>query len=126
MNTRLSLIVDDEPGIRTFLKTILQRNGFQSLEADNALDARRTIQRLGSQIDLVLSDIEMGGEMDGLDLAHWVKDSFPATLVILMSGGASEAPAEFPFLHKPFRMEDILKVVSSTTPTPEFRLPRVS
>ncbi len=116
MSDRICLIVDDEPSIRAYLREILQREGIESLEADNAAEALRIIQKLGGRLDLIVSDIEMPGEMDGIDLAYCVRNSFPAIPVVLISGYADvesveQAAANFEFIQKPFVSETILMAV---------------
>ena len=78
MSDRICLIVDDEPSIRAFLRAILQREGIQCLEADSADHGLRVVHKLGGRVDLIVSDMKMTGEMDGLDLAHAVRNAFPA------------------------------------------------
>ena len=111
MNTPLCLIVDDEPAIRTYLSMILQHRGIQSLEAENAVEALRVLQRLGGRIDLLITDIEMPGDMDGVDLAYSVKNLFFGVPLILISGSAENAPGGFAFVRKPFRTEVILEAI---------------
>jgi DNA-binding NtrC family response regulator len=113
----ICLIVDDEPSIRTYLRAILQRQRIQSLEADSAAQALGIIQRLGGRLDLIVADIRMPGEMDGIDLAYSVRHSFPAVPVILISGygdvdAVKQAAANFQFIQKPFVPETILMAVN--------------
>ena len=116
MSDRICLIVDDEPAIRTYLRIILQREQIQSLEADNAAQALSIIHKLGGRLDLIVSDIKMPGEMDGIDLAFSVRNSFPALPVLLISGygdveSVKHAAANFEFIQKPFVPETILMAV---------------
>jgi DNA-binding NtrC family response regulator len=116
MSDRICLIVDDEPSIRTYLRAILQRERIQSLEADNAAQALSIIHKLGGRLDLIVSDIKMPGEMDGIDLAFSVRNSFPALPVLLISGygdveSVKHAAANFEFIQKPFVPETILMAV---------------
>jgi DNA-binding NtrC family response regulator len=110
---RICLIIDDEPAIRTYLRAILQRAGIQSLEADGASQALGIIQKLDGRLDLIVCDIKMPGEMDGIDLAYSVRQSFPAIPVILISGygdveALKQAPTKCVFIQKPFVPEAIL------------------
>jgi len=116
MPDRICLIVDDEPSIRTYLRAILQAEQIQTLEADGAAQALRVIHKLGGRIDLMVCDIKMPGDMDGIDLAFSVRQSFPAVPVILISGyadldGTKQAAAVFQFIRKPFVSETILAAV---------------
>ena len=116
MSDRICLIVDDEPSIRTYLRAILQRERIQSLEADNAAQALSIIHKLGGRLDLIVCDIKMPGEMDGIDLAYSVRNSFPAVPFLLISGygdveSVKHAAANFEFIQKPFVPETILMAV---------------
>jgi CheY-like chemotaxis protein len=113
MNALLCLIVDDEPAIRTYLSDLLQSRGIQSLEAENAVEALRILQRLGDEIDLLISDIQMPGEIiDGVDLAYSVKNLSFFVPVILISGDAEKAPNGFTCVQKPFRADAFLNAVA--------------
>jgi DNA-binding NtrC family response regulator len=113
MGQRLCLIVDDEPAIRTYLKSVLQRGQIQSIEAESPAKALQLLQKLGTQISLIITDIQMPGDMDGVDLAYWVRNAAPRLPVILISGYTDkEIPLSFPFLQKPFDSTAILEAVS--------------
>jgi CheY-like chemotaxis protein len=78
--------------------------------------ALRIVQKLGSGLDLIVSDIRMPGDMDGLDMAHSIRNSFPNIPVILISSYADDeavkqAAAIFKLIQKPFVPETILKSV---------------
>jgi DNA-binding NtrC family response regulator len=116
MSDRICLIVDDEPAIRTYLRAILQREQIQSLEADTAAQALSIIHKLRSRLDLIVCDIKMPGEIDGIDLAYSVRQSFPAVPVLLISGygdveSVKHPAANFEFIQKPFVPETILMAV---------------
>ena len=83
----------------------------QTLQAANAVDALRIIQGWDGQIDLLISDIYMPGDMSGIELANWVKTSFPKLPVILVSGFTDRPPSGFNFVPKPFTCDAILKAI---------------
>lgn len=109
----ICLIVDDEPAIRRFLRAVLAQRRLQCIEAENATDALRIVQKLGGRLNFLLSDIKMPGDMSGVDLAHSVRNTFPAISVILISGYCEtlEDAAGFEFIRKPFAAEAILSAV---------------
>ena len=113
MDESLCLIDDDEYAIRTYLSAFLRHKGIQSLEAENAVEAPRILHKLGSEIDLLITDIQMmPGDIDGIDLAYSAKTSSPPSLpVILMSGTVEKAPNDFTFVPKPFRADQILNAI---------------
>ncbi len=77
MGERICVVVDDDRAIRTYLGAVLQSGGIQSFLAGNAVEALRILREHGSQIDLLITDIQMPGNMDGIDLAYSVKTRFP-------------------------------------------------
>lgn len=111
MAERLCLIVDDEPAIRAYVRVVLRQRGIRSLEAQNALDALRIVQSLGGQIDVLITDVDMPGGMNGIDLAHAVKDQFRPVRVIMISGRTDDAPIDFQVIQKPFTADAIVNAL---------------
>lgn len=113
MSDPVCLIVDDEPCIRSYVRAILERDHIQSVEAENAVQAMRMLQRFTGRLDLVVSDIRMPGDMSGIDLAYAIRNLFPTVPIILISGyaddaGVTRAGADFEFIPKPFAPAAIL------------------
>jgi two-component system, NtrC family, sensor kinase len=114
MSGRICLIVEDHPPIRTLLSSFLRRRGFQSFEAANASEALNIIQSLQGRLDLILTDILMPGDMNGVDLAHAARHRCPAIPVILMSGYGDDPNIRsfgFPLISKPFLPQTIWEMV---------------
>jgi DNA-binding NtrC family response regulator len=116
------LIVDDEEGMRDLLKAILE-NDYQITEADSGAALRQALDQ--EQPDLVLLDLKLP-DANGLGLLPAIKQRWPATEVIMLSGaptdseGASWAAAAvrggaFGFLSKSveFSFPKVLACVSS-------------
>ena len=68
MSDRTCLVVDDQAAIRTYLRVVLKKENLQTLEAGTAAQALKIIQQLDGRLDLIITDINMPGDMDGLDL----------------------------------------------------------
>ena len=68
----VSLVFDDEPSIRRYVSTILQREEFRTLEAEDGAQALQIIQELDGSVDLIVSDIQMPN-VDGLTLARTIR-----------------------------------------------------
>ena len=79
------LIVEDDPILRFTLATDLGLAGFAVREAASA-DAAETVLGTGAAIDLVVTDIEMPGARNGLELAKAVRAFHPRIRVIVVSG----------------------------------------
>jgi CheY-like chemotaxis protein len=58
------LVVDDEPSVRNFIRAVLRSDGFQTIEAENGVQALELMRKLGTGVDLLVSDIQMP-KMDG-------------------------------------------------------------
>jgi CheY-like chemotaxis protein len=86
MRGRICLIVDDDSAIRGYLRAMLRHQGFENLEAGNAVEALEILQGLGGEIDLLITDIEMRGNTDGIDLAKSVRNSFSTLRIIAVPG----------------------------------------
>jgi signal transduction histidine kinase/ActR/RegA family two-component response regulator len=82
---RTILVVDDEEPIREGLLMLLQEWGFQAMTAANALQAEQAVTALEGRVDLVLSDLHLGGGPDGVEVIANVRRlcgrDIPAILV---------------------------------------------
>ena len=112
---RVCLIVEDNPLVRSTLELMMESCGYQCTSCCSA-DEAHDLLKSEHDFSLVLSDIRMPGEWDGIDLARWIKVTFPEIQIVLISGNDAPSDLEhFPFLRKPFRFADLqsfLKVQS--------------
>lgn len=120
------LIVDDEPDIRNVLSDILQDEGYDILQAENAEQARA--QFAEHQPDVVLLDIWLPDE-DGVEiLKGWAKDNQLDTPVIMISGHGTLETAEqavkigaYDFLEKPLTTLKLLLTVDRAMQTAQLQ-----
>ncbi|MGE5646884.1 MAG: response regulator [Acidobacteriota bacterium] len=103
------LLVDDEPGVRNYMRLILQKHGCAVVEAEDGVDAYRVIEREGGNFDLLITDVRMP-EMDGPSLARQVRTQFPRIPVLFVSGYPAEEHtfASSDLLMKPFRPQTLI------------------
>jgi len=108
------LIVEDEPLIRLVVFEAIESAGFRAYATANADAAIRIIERQ-RDIRLVFTDINMLGSMDGIRLAHCVRDRWPLVQFILTSGrweyGEAELPRGSVFVGKPYSPEQIVRKI---------------
>ncbi|MCM2359020.1 MAG: sigma-54 dependent transcriptional regulator [Geobacteraceae bacterium] len=114
MQTRI-LIVDDELSMREFLAILLEREGYNAEQAENAEAALNMLGTVG--YDLIISDVNMPG-LDGLALLKMVKRISPETAVLLVTAfSTSEQAVEamklgaYDYIAKPFKVEEIKVLV---------------
>lgn len=105
---RMVLVIDDEPSIREGLRLLLQEWGFHAVTAADAEQAEQAAQALEGRIDLVLSDVHLGGSADGLELVGQLRRicgrDLPAILItgdIAGTGLQRLAEGADPVLFKP-------------------------
>src|SRR5436190_13920463 len=105
------LIVEDEMLLRMRAVDIVEDAGFTPLEAVNADDALALLESR-SDIELLFTDIQMPGTMNGLKLAHAVHERWPAIKIILVSGQVTPAEADRPtdsrFFGKPLEVQQMI------------------
>lgn len=108
------LIVEDEVLVRIALSDYLQECGFKVLEAGNADDAIEILEKSGFTIDVVFSDVQMPGSMDGFCLAQWIRANRPGLPVLLTSGDEKKTVTakmlceKEPFLEKPYDLKVVV------------------
>lgn len=108
------LIVEDEPLIRVDAVDMVEDEGFTVFSASNAARALAILETR-DDIGILFTDIDMPGEMDGLDLARTVRKRWPHIAIIIVSGHTQLADAEVPnggvFFSKPYLRATILKAL---------------
>ena len=111
------LVVDDEPDIRSLISLTLEDEGFLTIQAANAQDARSIIA--SRPPSCVILDIWMrDSDMDGIDILKWVQELYPEVPVLMISGhGNIETAVQalkfgaHDFIEKPFKTERLLLTV---------------
>ncbi len=108
------LIVEDEAIIRMSSVAMLEDAGFGVLEAGSGAEALAMLAR-HQEIDILMTDVRLPGEMDGLDLVAWVQRRYPAIRALVVSGNASVGDAlgagALGFLAKPYMTHSLLRAV---------------
>ena len=106
------LVVEDEPLPRLDLVDTLSNAGYEVLEASNAHEALGYLQN-GHRIDVVITDIHLGDDLTGWDVAEKFRAAREDIPIIYTSGTAGDRRRRVSgsvFFRKPLRTWDILKV----------------
>jgi DNA-binding NtrC family response regulator len=106
------LIVEDEYLVNSTITEELQSHGCDVISAFNADEALEILQSR-SDVEVVFTDVDMPGSMDGLRLAAAIRYRWPRIQVIVTSGKAtpSALPEQVSFLANPYTMSDIVRSV---------------
>ena len=104
------LLVEDEPLLGELMTEALIDQGFEVHAAGDAGDALRHLVS-GAEVDILFTDIDLGGGMDGAELAQLARDMRPKLPVVYTSGRRlPEQIAAVPgaaFLPKPYSLGDV-------------------
>jgi CheY-like chemotaxis protein len=114
----LILVIDDEEPVRTVLRQMLEKEGYEVEEAPDGAVGLSLLQ--DHPIDLVITDLFMP-EKEGIETMREVQKSFPQVKIIAMSGGGRMGKLDFlPMaesfgaqrtLAKPFERKELLEAV---------------
>jgi CheY-like chemotaxis protein len=107
------LVVEDDSLLRAVIKKILKIKGFQVIEAGDGIDGYKIIQEVGSEISLLLTDINMP-RMDGLSLAQSTAALYPRIPIILMTADSAWLPhpmGRYAVLRKPFLSQALVQSI---------------
>jgi len=116
------LLVEDRTDLALIVREMLRNEGFEVVTAHDAAQALATLD-VDAGFDLLLSDIVMPGELDGIALAKRVRERHPQTRIVLMSGytGRELGPdaLEFDLIAKPFRLPELLSRIRRALASPD-------
>ncbi|MCK4591737.1 MAG: response regulator [Candidatus Latescibacteria bacterium] len=117
MKERKILVIDDEEGIRDVLCDFLNRKGYQTTSAADAIEM---IVQLNKELpDIIFLDIRLP-KIDGSQLLKLIKQLNKEIIVIMMSAYATEEIAKstlqweaFDYIRKPFKFEQVERILSA-------------
>ena len=108
------LVVENDVLLRLVTASNMRDAGFDVIEAANCAEAIRILDCI--PVDVLFSDIDMPGTIDGLALAQWVHRRRADTRIILTSG-AARTPGDVKeyasFLPKPYAEKDVERLLRS-------------
>ena len=111
---RVALVVDDEPFARLSAVQVLVDQAYLVLEAADADEALALLDR-NDDVSLVVTDIAMPGQMDGLAMACHLRRRDTSLALVIATGralsDASELPQAVQYLQKPYAAHALLHSV---------------
>jgi len=109
------LLIEDDVAFSAMLERFLKKNAFEVDATYSSEEAQKKMK--GSSYDLVFTDLRLPDD-DGISLLTKVKDQYPDTPVILMTGYAEVSTAvkamkkgAFDYISKPFNQDEVLAVI---------------
>ena len=113
-----ALIVEDQPFVGLVASDILRESGFDTFHAYDANDAAQLLDE-HPEIQVMLTEAELPGPVDGLELARRVAKDRPRVQLVLTAAGGDFREADMPqgarLLRKPYASGDLQLAVSGMT-----------
>ena len=110
------LVVDDQAGIRSIERRVLEAHGYRVLEAEGAAEAIALLSA-GAPLDLLIADLDMP-EVRGDEMVRRIRKTRPGLKVLYVSGQINSLMDTRPleeteaFLEKPFTVPGLAEAVS--------------
>jgi len=124
LRTRI-LVIEDEPSVAAFLRTALERHGYEVVASRSAADGLRLLA--SANFGGVISDFRTPGGINGADVQDWLRRHRPelAAKMIFVTGDTASgetvsllAQAGTPCVEKPFRLHQLMAAVEKTIGKP--------
>jgi CheY-like chemotaxis protein len=115
------LVVEDEVMIGNLITEVLDENGFKVHAVADGEAALRYLES-GPEVDVLFTDINLAGRMDGSVLAERVRERRPDMPIVYCSGRYSPSALSPPvprsiFVRKPYDVDDICTLLTRLTST---------
>src|SRR5210317_1834310 len=91
------LIIDDDNQFRTMLRKMVERNGYEVIEASDGKEGIKLYRK--NPTDLIITDLIMP-EKDGIETIQELRKDFPDVKIIAISGGGRLGPHDYLHLAK--------------------------
>ncbi len=111
------LIIDDEVSIQETLAGVLDDEGFSSIGVSSAEEGLELLETMN--IDLVLLDIWLGDNMDGMSALEKIHELYPMPIIMISGHGTIETAVQatrkgaFDFIEKPLSYDKIILAISN-------------
>ena len=106
-----ALVVEDDPMQRDMICLLLEESDVDVIECESAEAAELVLERAGGSLALMVTDVQLAGNMDGVELAHIARKYNPEIGVIVTSGKPlhRELPDGVQFWAKPWAPLDVIR-----------------
>ena len=110
----LALVVEDDPFQREVLCDALKEENLDVIQCETAEAAELVIANFGIELTVMVTDVELAGHGNGIELATFARQCCPGLRIIVVSGnGRAMLPADISFFAKPYRISELLQAVHS-------------
>ncbi|HVQ71018.1 MAG TPA: response regulator [Bradyrhizobium sp.] len=112
MSNFIALVVENDTFQREALTELLRSEGLEVVECATGAVAELVLVSTGTELRALVTDVELGEGMSGLELAQYARIQFPNLNVVIVSGrDPPYLPQDARFLMKPYRARELLDAV---------------
>ena len=106
-----ALVVEDDPMQREMICLLLEESDLDVVECASAEAAALVLEQAGAEVALMMTDVNLAGHMDGVELAHIARKYNPDIDVIVTSGKPlrQQLPDGAKFWSKPWAALDVIR-----------------
>ncbi len=105
-----ALVVENDPAQRDMICLLLEESGYEVIQCDSAEAAERVLERHGTSLCFLMTEVQLAGRMNGIELAYIARQRNPRLDVVVTS--ARPLPQRLPdgakFWAKPWAPLDVL------------------
>ncbi len=118
------LVVDDDPKVILFINGVFTPRGYQVITASSADEGLKIVEKLSDDIDLILLDLRMPGQIDGIEALKRIKNKYPDMPVGILTAYEGKEKeclangADF-FITKPYSLKDLYERIEKIVKTKE-------
>ncbi|WP_082773208.1 response regulator [Methylobacterium sp. CCH5-D2] len=120
--TKLVVVVEDDPAVRELAVAMLEETVLDVVACASAEEALAVLGKNADSVAMLFTDVQLAGEMDGVQLACLASRNWPNVRLVVTSGGAGDRAAGLPgkavYLDKPWRALDVLVQVDQAVRLP--------
>jgi two-component system cell cycle response regulator CpdR len=112
-----ALIVEDDPMQREMISLLLEESDYDVIQCESGEAAELVLEKNGEALCLMMTDVQLAGPMDGVELAHVAKQRVPDIEVIVTSGKPlrQSLPDGAKFWSKPWAPLDVIREAERMT-----------
>lgn len=107
----IALVVEDDEMQREMVALLLEECDMGVIQCESAETAVEVLDKLGSSLSMLYTDVNLSGAMTGVELAYVAAKDYPNIHVVVTSGRAlpKELPDHALFMLKPWLTLDLLR-----------------
>ncbi|WP_458759869.1 response regulator [Afipia sp. TerB] len=106
-----ALVVEDDIMQRALVSVLLEESEMRVVQCESAEAALAVLDQIGPRLAMMFTDVELAGDIDGIELAHQARTRFPDLRIVVTSGAprVRRLPDGTTFMAKPWVPLDVLR-----------------